>query len=122
MAARRWLENMIWCAGPLAFGLAAGWGMVLREGTIIGFALLGAGLHLLTILAVLKSFLRWAPELRLNKALPQPSPAERVGMILLYPVMLIGTCFGPLLYYAYLCRNFATGRLVPRSKTRRIPH
>lgn len=120
MVTRRWLENMIWCVGPIAFGLAAFYSLIRGDNAVLILAIIGFGLHLITLLVVQQSYIRWAPRLRLSEAPPTPSLGARCGMLVAYPVMLTGTCFGPLLYYVYLCRKLVTGAAVPRSKTARI--
>ncbi len=120
MALKRWLENMIWCLGPIIFTLSVIWGLVRCGGTILWPAVLGSGLHLLTILVVFRAYLRWSPHLKLLTPLLNPRVLECAGMVLMYPIMLIGTCLGPLLYYAWVFRKSLTGRPLPRPKTRRL--
>jgi|GEM_PF-4449876 len=120
MAIKRWQENMIWCAGPILFALSVVWGLVRGEGTVLWPAIWGSGLHLLTILIVFRAYLRWSPRFEPLTPLPRPSAPECGGMVLMYPVMLTGTCLGPLLYYSWVFRKAVTGRPLPRPKTQRV--
>ncbi len=61
-----------------------------------------------------------APHLRGGPPVPKPNLRKCIIVLLAYPLMLLGTCLGPLLHYAYKLRGVLTGRAIPRSKTARI--
>jgi cellulose synthase/poly-beta-1,6-N-acetylglucosamine synthase-like glycosyltransferase len=120
MIVKRWLENMIWCVGPLLLLLAGTWALCRDQHALLIACAGGAALHGLSVVLVLQTYLALAPGLRVAAPVPRPSPGQYVGALLAYPIMLLGTCLGPLLHYAHRLRGALTGRIIPRSKTTRV--
>lgn len=120
MVFKRWLENMIWCVGPLLLLLAGAWAICCGQYVLLLACAGGVSLHALSVLQVLRAYLALAPDLRLAAALPKPNLCQCIVALLVYPVMLLGTCLGPLLYYAHWLRGMVTGQATPRSKTARV--
>jgi hypothetical protein len=120
MVLKRWLENMIWCVGPLLLLLAGTWALIRGQHALLLACATGAALHGLSVVQVLRAYLALAPELRLTAPLPRPALGQCAAALVAYPVMLLGTCLGPLLHYAHQLRGVLTGRAVPRSKTARV--
>jgi len=120
MLFKRWLENMIWGVGPLLLLLAATWALCRGLHGVMLACAAGAVLHGLSVVKILRTSLVLAPGLRLPVPVPRPRPGQCVAALLPYPVMLLGTCLGPLLHYAHRLKGVLTGRTIPRSKTTRL--
>jgi hypothetical protein len=120
MVFKRWLENMIWCIGPILLLFAGTWAICRGQYVLLLACVGGVSLHALSVVQVLRAYLALAPDLRLAAALPRPNLRQCTAALLVYPVMLLGTCLGPLLYYAYRLRGMLTGQATPRSKTARL--
>jgi hypothetical protein len=120
MVFKRWLENMIWCVGPILLLLAGTWAVCRSQYTLVLVRAGGVALHALSVVQVLRAYLVLAPDLRVASALPRPSLGQCVAGLIAYPVMLLGTCLGPLLHYTHRLGGVLTGRAVPRSKTARV--
>jgi hypothetical protein len=120
MVFKRWLENMIWCVGPLLLLLAGAWALCRGQHALLLACAGGATLHALSVVQVLRAYHDLAPDLRVASALPRPGLGQCVAALIAYPIMLLGTCLGPLLHYAHRLRGVLTGRAVPRSKTVRV--
>ena len=120
MVFKRWLENMIWCVGPLLLLLAGTWAICCGQYALLLACAGGVALHALSVVQVLRAYLALAQDLRLAAALPRPSLGQCLAALLAYPVMLLGTCLGPLLHYAHRLRGVLTEQAIPRSKTARV--
>ena len=120
MCIRRWLENMIWCVGPLlltvAMAVAATLGMWIA--CIIGG--LACVLHAGTLLVVGCGYERLRKQIRTSSELPKVMTVSTiVSLFSLYPLMLLVCCLSPLTYYCLRVRRALTGAAVPRPKTPR---
>ena len=120
MVLKRWLENMVWCIGPLLVLTAGAWAVCRSHYVLLFVCAGGMLLHALSVLQVLRVHMVLAPHLRGGPPVPKPNLRKCIIVLLAYPLMLLGTCSGPLLHYAYKLRGVLTGRAIPRSKTARI--
>lgn len=119
MLFKRWLENMIWTLGPLLLLAAICWSISTVNVRLAFACLGGATLHLLTILQVFNCAERLKANNRFVSELPLPGGTKRLATLAFYPLMLIGNCFGPLLYYGLLIKSRVCGSKLPRPKTTR---
>lgn len=117
MAFKRWLENMIWCIGPLLMLFAGAWALYREDPSLALMWVTGLALHALSVHQTLLAYIALAADLQCSLPLPTPRLSQCILTLILYPVMLLGTCLGPLLHYAFALRKVLTGRPIPRSKT-----
>ena len=77
-------------------------------------------IHMISILVARRFLARHAPSMQVPaKAIASMSGSSRLSDLLLYPVMLFGTSFGPIAYYGFFLRKLLTGKGIPRVKTER---
>jgi len=119
MLFKRWLENMVWALGPLLLLAVICWSISTMNVRLAFACFGGAMLHLFTIVQVLKFAERLKADNNFASELPVPSGMARLAALAFYPLMLIGNCFGPLLYYGLLIKAGFSGSELPRPKTTR---
>jgi hypothetical protein len=120
MVLRRWLDNMIWCLGPIALLVTMMFAVVLQVTTALEIGIAACFLHAATILC---SVYPWQ-SVRHSQAVGIPlrfreNPFYLALILVSYPVMLLGSCLSPISYYLLLVRQKLFGKVVPRAKT---PH
>ncbi|MGA2074543.1 MAG: hypothetical protein ABSH52_13665 [Terriglobia bacterium] len=120
MCMRRWLENMIWCMGPLLLSIVLLLAATLHVwvACVVGSA--ACGLHAVTLLVAGYGYERFRMQIRTSPELPTVMRATTViSLLTLYPLMLLMCCLSPISYYCLRVRCAVTGKAVPRFKTSR---
>ena len=121
IALRRWLDNMIWCLGPIALLTSMVLAFVLHVTTALAIGIAACFLHGTTIICLVYSLESSGSN---SQASGVPSrlrqnPFDLALILAGYPVMLLGTCLSPISYYFLLLREKLLGKAVPRAKTPR---
>lgn len=117
MCFKRWLENMIWCLGPILWLLAFVVSALSQEFHAAALALCVFGLHGICLILVAIGAAKYSKI--------RPAGADYAGIktttllaaLPWYPLMLLFACCGPLTYYRFKIRSFARGTELPRWKT-----
>lgn len=120
IALRRWLDNMIWCFGPIALLATMVLAFVLQAITALAIGIAACFFHAITLLCLVYP---WRSA-RHSQALGIPlrfrqNPLELALILASYPIMLLGSCLSPISYYLLLVRQKLLGKAVPRAKTPR---
>lgn len=121
MCIRRWLENMIWCVGPLLLLAALSLAALEQRQWLAAACAASCGLHFTTVLTVGYFYDLHRKTVKGPQDLPQVMKPETVLMLLTaYPIMLLGTCLSPITYYFLWLRALMCGHPIPRPKTERV--
>lgn len=120
MLFKRWLENMIWAAGPILLLATLFWLYITSNFGLLYVALIIPLLHFFSVLQVVYFISEISSDFRAESSLKRTSLMQNIAIIAAYPFMLLGTCLGPISYYYYWLRMLITGIRFSRSKTDRI--
>lgn len=120
MILRRWLENMIWCVGPIALLVTMVLALIFNVTAALALGIAACVLHATTIVCLVYS---WQSS-RHSQAAGIPlrlrqNPYDFALILASYPIMLLGSCLSPISYYLLLLRQRLLGKPVPRPKTPR---
>jgi len=120
MVLRRWLDNMIWCFGPIALLATMVLAFVLHVTTALAIGIAACFLHATTVVWLVYPW----QSAHHSQALGIPlrfrqNPFDLALILASYPIMLLGSCLSPISYYLLLLRQKLLGKAVPRAKTPR---
>lgn len=119
MSFKRWLENMIWCIGPMLWVLATTYALFSDQDRLLASCLVGFCLHAASLALTIRGFLEFSPSIHIKELNDVLDVKDFVGPIFIYPVMLLGTCLGPIFHYCLKIWSFLFRRPLPRWKTNR---
>ena len=121
MILRRWVDNMIWCVGPIVLLATMVLSLILHVTTALTIGITACFLHGTTIISLVY-FLGSSGSNSQASGIPshlRQNPFEIALILAGYPFMLLGTCLSPISYYFFLLRQKLLGKAVPRPKTPR---
>lgn len=120
MCLKRWLENMIWCIGPLVLLTTITFVIARHQTTVLLIIIAACVLHACTLLCLICSFESTGNSHVTGIPLSVRNDFHMFVMILAtYPLMLLGSCLSPIAYYFLVLRQKLFGRPIIRPKTPR---
>ena len=119
MSFKRWLENMIWCLGPLAWFISALYAVYSSAEWLLALLVLVFCVHTISLIFVLLGIREFLPEIKSDGIAKIPDTKDFVKPLFCYPIMLLGACLGPLTYYVLRVWSCLLRRRMPRWKTKR---
>lgn len=117
MCFKRWLENMIWCLGPILWLLASVVLVLSQQFTAAALSLCVPGLHGICLILVAIGATTHSKNSPVNADQPGVKATDLLATLPWYPLMLLFACSGPLMYYFFRLTSFARGTDLPRWKT-----
>ena len=119
MCFKRWLENMIWCVGPILWLLSLLFSIGADQKVQALLCVLVFMLHGVSLILVAFAASKFLGSLEVEALRRKPRLVDLLYVVPFYPLMLIIACSGPLLFYWHRLRTYMNGGVLPRWKTNR---